>query len=40
MAMAARQFIRTRGAVAEVCHASSKVCITIREGYGGFEGFL
>lgn len=38
--MAARQFIRTRGAVAEARHAPTKVCITIREGYGEFEGFL
>jgi len=35
--MAARQCIQTRGAVAEVCHSPSKVCITIRVGYGGFE---
>jgi hypothetical protein len=40
--MVARQCIRTRGAVAEVYHApfDSKVCITIRVGYGGFEGLL
>jgi hypothetical protein len=40
MVMAARQCIRTRGAVAEVYHAPSKVCITIRVGYGGLEGPL
>jgi hypothetical protein len=40
MVMAARQCIRTRGAVAEVYHTPSKVCITIRVGYGGFEGPL
>jgi hypothetical protein len=38
--MAARQCIRTRGAVAEVHLAPSMICITIRVGYGGFEGPL
>jgi hypothetical protein len=37
MVMAACQCIRTRGVIAEVYHASSKVCITIGVGYGGFE---
>ncbi len=38
--MVTRQCIRTRGAVAEVYLTPSKVCITIRVGYGGFEGPL
>ncbi len=38
--MAARQCIRTRGAVAEVYHAPSEVCITIRVGYGGLKRLL
>ena len=38
--MAARQCIQTRGAVAEVYHAPSKVCIIIHVGYEGFEGLL
>jgi hypothetical protein len=40
MVMAARQWIRTRGVVAEVYYTPYKVCITILVGYGGFEGPL